>query len=300
MAAKNLSKSATRGDMPHPSALIVGRFSKSSGYAVSRPQGAPSWLMLWTDGGEGFVSQGAAQAHPRPGDLIVLESGVEQAYRAAGQWRFWWVHFQPRPAWLPWLRPFLLGGGCYAIRDVSEAFRPRIGNVMRRMHADARWPAGPTLPPEPVRGNGSAPIVLAGSRAAHDLALTAIEEILLLATTAAAPVSLAVDERVQLAQALIAADPAAPHTVATLARQVSLSASRFAHLFVEVTGRTPMQTVREARLRHAAQLLEVTNLSVSQIAAGCGFESPFHFSRLFSQRYGSSPRGFRGALSKKN
>ena len=92
------------------------------------------------------------------------------------------------------------------------------------------------------------------------------------------------------AQELIAADPGAPHTVRSLAAEVALSPSRFAHLFTRQLGRSPMRALREARLRHAARLLESTDLSVERVAAASGFASPFHFNRVFRERYGDSAR----------
>jgi AraC family transcriptional regulator of arabinose operon len=77
---------------------------------------------------------------------------------------------------------------------------------------------------------------------------------------------------------------------------VALSPSRLAHLFTAETGRTPMRAVRQARIRHAAGLLEVTDLDVGQVAAASGFVSPFHFSRAFKREYGLPPRDYRDRL----
>src|SRR5438132_446433 len=76
-------------------------------------------------------------------------------------------------------------------------------------------------------------VAVANGTAARELALTSLEEIVLLtAATARTPAPPpGVDARVRRAEALIAADPGAPHTVCSLAESVSLSPSRFAHLF---------------------------------------------------------------------
>ena len=118
----------------------------------------------------------------------------------------------------------------------------------------------------------------------------------LLTTAAARPPSArpGADARVLRAQALITADPGAPHTVRSLAEAVALSPSRFAHLFTEQFGHSPMRALREARLGHAARLLESTDLSVERVAAASGFASPFHFSRVFRERYGMPPGAYRG------
>ncbi|MFH8371629.1 helix-turn-helix domain-containing protein [Streptomyces sp. NPDC018031] len=292
MASENLPVTAA----PPAQALVVGRFSRGHGYAVRRPAGAPSWLLLWTDGGAGRVRQGGADLTVGPGDLAVLGPGSAQDYRSApgpDRWCFWWVHFQPRPAWEAWLRPYLRGRGCYLVPGVAPGLRPWLDGALRRLHADARW-SGEGPPPAAVAaGRRTAPAVAAALPGGHELALGGVERVLLLATSGTAAVG-GGDARVRRAEALIAADPAAPHTVASLAAAVALSPSRFAHLFTARTGVSPMRALREARLRQAARLLETTALDVGQVAAASGFASPFHFSRVFRARFGASPRRYRG------
>ncbi|MEB8339027.1 AraC family transcriptional regulator, partial [Streptomyces endophyticus] len=144
-------------------------------------------------------------------------------------------------------------------------------------------------------------IAIASAGPGRELALGAIEEVLLLATgsTAAAGRAAAAphDPRMRQADAIIAADPGGPHTVRSLARQVTLSPSRFAHLYAEQTGRTPMQAVRAARLGHAQRLLDATDLDIGQVARASGFASPFHFSRAFRERFGVPPSGYRAGAS---
>ena len=52
-------------------------------------------------------------------------------------------------------------------------------------------------------------------------------------------------------------------------------------------------TVREVRLRSAAHLLDQPELSVDAIAGRVGFSSRSHFSKAFSEQFGSSPAAFR-------
>ena len=55
-----------------------------------------------------------------------------------------------------------------------------------------------------------------------------------------------------------------PLTVADMAEQVSLSPSAFAHLFRDVTGRSPYQFLKEMRLDRARELLVDRNLAVAR------------------------------------
>ncbi|QKW09776.1 helix-turn-helix domain-containing protein [Streptomyces sp. NA04227] len=303
VTSENMPDSAAdHGESPPPELLIAGRYAQLPGYAVHRAQGARSWLLLWTEGGAGRIRQGAAEVRTEEGELVALAPGVRQDYRVAPDadcWHFWWVHCRARPAWEAWLRPHARGDGCFAVGPVPTAARPRIGAELRRLHADARW-TGEGAPPLPVAAHRrAAPAVAASLPRAHELAMNGVERVLLLTTSSgysggAPEAGGGADSRVRRVEALIAADPAAPHTVASLAEAVRLSPSRLAHLFTEQTGRTPMRALREARLQHAARLLETTALDVGHVAAASGFASPFHFSRAFRTRFGVPPRQYRG------
>jgi AraC family transcriptional regulator, arabinose operon regulatory protein len=291
---------------PPPGLVTVGRFDQRPGYSISRPGGADSWLFVWTTGGEGRLAQGAAETGAGAGDLVVLGPDLPHHYAVAlgaRHWVFWWVHCQARPTWTDWLRPYALGDRLYAVTPVPDGVRGRLNSAFRRMLADARW-TGAGAPPEgrpqaeldrePEDGR----VAVAHGTAARELALCSLESVVLLATATARgePDRSGLDVRIRQAEALIAADPGAPHTVESLAAGVSLSASRFAHLFTQQLGLSPMRALLAARLLHAARLLEATDLPVERVATASGFSSPFHFNRVFRQRYGAPPGAYRAGL----
>ncbi|MEU4227155.1 AraC family transcriptional regulator [Nonomuraea sp. NPDC026600] len=202
--------------------------------------------------------------------------------------------------WLPPASPRTARGAARA--PSAEAAADPTAPPPREPESAAAPPVRPAPPAPPARSVREYAPAVAVSGPARDLVLNAVEEVILLATAAARPSSDARraeergDARVHRALALIAAEPGAQHSVASLARAVALSASRFAHLFTEETGHTPMRAVRRARIQHAARLLEVTDMDIGQVAAASGFVSPFHFSRAFSHEYGMPPRDFRSRL----
>ena len=291
---------------PPPGLVTVGRFDQHPGYSISRPGGADSWLFVWTTGGEGRLAQGAAETGAGAGDLVVLGPDLPHHYAVAPgarHWAFWWVHCQARPTWTEWLRPYALGDRLYAVTPVPDGVRGRVDSAFRRMLADARW-TGTGAPPEgkPEEELDREPedgrVAVAHGTAARELTLCSLESAVLLATATARgePDRSGLDGRIRQAEALIAADPGAPHTVESLAAGVSLSASRFAHLFTRQLGRSPMRALLAARLLHAARLLEATDLPVERVAAASGLSSPFHFNRAFRQRYGAPPGAYRAGL----
>ncbi|MFI6854074.1 helix-turn-helix domain-containing protein [Streptomyces sp. NPDC050416] len=295
---------------PPPGLVVLGHFDQPPGYGVNRPHGSASWLFTWTTGGRGRLRQGGVETSAGAGHLVVLAPGAPHRYTVepgARRWRFWWAHCQARPSWVAWLRPYEAGDGVYVVTSAPAGVHGRVEAAFRRMHADARGPgAWAGAPPSEAVAPGDAvddtaaqdgQIAVAHGGAARELALCALEEIVLLTTAGARPAAPrpGLDARIQRAQELIDADPGAPHTVRSLAGRVSLSPSRFAHLFSRQLGRPPMRALREARLRHAARLLEGTDLPVERVAAASGFASPFHFNRVFRERYGTPPGAYRNA-----
>ncbi|MFG2468569.1 helix-turn-helix domain-containing protein [Streptomyces canus] len=305
VTADGLPGTAAPGDPgPPPGLVVVGCYDELPGYAVQRPRGADSWLLTWTVGGRGTLCQGRTETGAGAGDLVVLAPGTPHRYGVqpgTDHWRFWWAHCGARPSWTAWLGPHGRGDGMYVVTPGPGADGPsaRIEAAFHRMLADARWTGTGTppesAPPASAPADDRVTVAVAHGITARELALCALEEVVLLTVGAArgTRTGTGVDLRVRRAQELIAADPGASHTVRSLAAEVSLSPSRFAHLFTRQLGRSPMRELREARLNHAARLLESTDLSVERVAAASGFASPFHFNRVFRARYGTPPGAYR-------
>jgi AraC family transcriptional regulator len=79
----------------------------------------------------------------------------------------------------------------------------------------------------------------------------------------------------------------------SLAREVGLSPYHFLRTFERLTGITPHQYVRRARLRDAASRLAAEREKVLDIAYDCGFGDVSNFNRAFRSEFGVSPQGFR-------
>ena len=61
----------------------------------------------------------------------------------------------------------------------------------------------------------------------------------------------------------------------------------------QAMGITPLDLLREARIKHACQLLRQTDKTVSDIAYACGFTDPKYFGRCFKQSTGMSPSEYK-------
>jgi YesN/AraC family two-component response regulator len=60
-----------------------------------------------------------------------------------------------------------------------------------------------------------------------------------------------------------------------------------------ISGMTPAEFIRNVRLQKAAELLETTRLTVSEIFFQTGFNNQSYFFREFKKKYGSSPNDYR-------
>ncbi|WP_372754114.1 helix-turn-helix domain-containing protein [Labilibaculum sp.] len=59
------------------------------------------------------------------------------------------------------------------------------------------------------------------------------------------------------------------------------------------TGKTLTDTMNQAKIKYAAQLLVMTDSSVKIIASDCGFGNIGYFYRVFKQHFNMSPRNYR-------
>jgi AraC family transcriptional regulator len=108
--------------------------------------------------------------------------------------------------------------------------------------------------------------------------------------TAAPPAAAA---RVTRAVRAIERRPDARLALGSLAREANLSPFHFLRTFERLTGLTPHQYVRRARLREAAMRLAVEPGNVLDIALDCGFGDVSNFNRAFRAEFGVSPRAYR-------
>jgi AraC-like DNA-binding protein/mannose-6-phosphate isomerase-like protein (cupin superfamily) len=95
------------------------------------------------------------------------------------------------------------------------------------------------------------------------------------------------------AQVFIKDNLAQPLPLDTVARYLHVSGRHLSRLFASELGVGYVQFVRKERVRHAAELLACTDLSVQEIAERTGFASVHYFTRVFAQETGLPPARYR-------
>ena len=255
--------------------LYCDEFHSGRSYHTHRSHGSGDWLLIYTVGGAGLLRTGHGSRITVPGDAVLYGPGDFQDYGTnpePGDWHILWAHFAPRPQRNIWLRWPLSREGLKLLHFDQGEMRTRFASAMRRMLTVSRR---------------QVPF-------ASDLASNALEEALLWAAAAASGDAwLAMDPRIRNAIDHLAENMKQPFALAGLARRCGLSVSRLVHLFTENTGVSPRSFLEQRRMQHASQLLRLTSLTVTEIAAEVGYPDPFYFSNRFRRHAGASPSAFR-------
>lgn len=82
-------------------------------------------------------------------------------------------------------------------------------------------------------------------------------------------------------------------TVEDIAATCGLNRSYFGKIFKDTIGKSPQEFLMSYRMSKAAELLKLTDLSISDIGNAVGYLNQLHFSRAFKNIYGISPREWR-------
>lgn len=83
--------------------------------------------------------------------------------------------------------------------------------------------------------------------------------------------------------------------VGALAATLRCTPNYLSAKFRREVGVTLTAYLNAVRMKHAAQLLESSELSISQVARCCGYEHPSYFIACFKKRTGQTPLGYRHA-----
>jgi AraC family transcriptional regulator of arabinose operon len=261
---------------PPDGALIAGHLTPCYAREVLRVNGTRDWLLTLTLKGAAFYKQENVYFEARAGDAVLIEPGAYQNYAPLGGsgWDCLWVHFVARPAWLSHLAWPSAGKGIYRFKLADVAVRKAVATSLRRCidHAAREY-----------RG------------LSQELAMNALEEAILLISGARneAEESRRLSPPIRRVLDCLCQAPEQRHSVPDLAKLAQLSPSRLMHRFKVETGDSIIAYLLKLRLRQAAKLLALPDLSVKEVAHQSGFSSQYYFSRQFRSHYALSPLRYR-------
>ena len=82
-------------------------------------------------------------------------------------------------------------------------------------------------------------------------------------------------------------------SVETIGAELSMSRVQLYRKLKALTGQSPVELLRRARLARARHLLTTTDLTVSEVAYQSGFSAPSYFTKCFKEEYGQLPGDIR-------
>ena len=230
---------------------------------------------VWIHSGAPLLVHTGEHLALSPGDLVLLRPGIEHAFEwGATAVLHGALHFQPGPAELT------------ALPDPST------------------WPLRRALAREDALGHVIDQLMrlVHGGHPARDRAGDTALRHLLTCFVLAAPSDLARPELplpaplarlFERVDAAWSGDALAVWTQEELAAMAGVSAAHLRKLFRASLGLSPVQCLRLLRLEWSASALLRSARPVQAVAAHCGFNDPFTFSRNFRARFGVSPSAFR-------
>jgi len=107
------------------------------------------------------------------------------------------------------------------------------------------------------------------------------------------------DEQVVQAQIWFEDNFSKPIRITEVATQFDFSLRTFNRRFKNALGKTPLQYLQTTRLNNARELLQKSNLSISEVASHSGYQDAAAFSKIFSQYFGTSPTKYRETVRAK-
>ncbi len=99
------------------------------------------------------------------------------------------------------------------------------------------------------------------------------------------------DERlVARAQQLVESNLGDPlFNIAVLADRLNMTRITLSRKIKAVTGQTPLEFIRDIKMRHACRMLENPAMTVSEVVAALGYNDHDHFTSLFKKTFGMTP-----------
>ncbi len=249
-------------------------------FVIDRPDGTGDWLLLIIKSPAVYRYDGKEVRKPA-NVLLIYTPGTPQYYRADCLEYFDdWMHFRPSEEDIALFDQ--LGIATNVPLQLTES--DNLSSIVRNMCYE----------------HYSSNI---GRTEVSDLyfriLLYKIREKLVSATNPSRGTESAYYERLSWIRDSIYRWPSRDYTVDDMAKDLSLSRSRFQHLYSETFGTSVTKDIINSRLNKATELLITTDMPVKDIALMIGYgHNTSYFVKLFGSVYGISPGQYRKDHSK--
>lgn len=251
----------------------VGYYPHAALHDRERRKGSPQHILIYCIKGEGWYYLHNQKHTVKPNQIFVLPANVAHRYGtdAANPWTIYWLHFMGSQA--HHFLTFLHQGANSSPITVSPQperfalFDDILSHVEMSYNMDSI-----------VYANSSLSRFLATFNNAvyNPNPINPVED---------DPISQTITYmKEHLSQSLKLED---------LAGIAGMSASHYSAVFREKVQSAPINFFTFLKIQEACRLLENTQLRIKEVAYQIGYADPYHFSRVFANVMGVSPRDFR-------
>lgn len=253
----------------------IGYYPMAEGHLRARTDGSPQTIFIHCVAGEGWCEIGDARYEVRSSDLLIIPAHRPHAYGASENhpWTIEWFHATGKGI------PEYLGKMGFHRRSPVLRLRPEAWDSPLFEEALSTLEAGFT----------DLHLIRAAKALEHLLARLVIRshkhpsgETSFLA-------------KMEEAVLFLRANFDQPLTAPGLASRLGFSTSHFTSLFLQHTGHSPIDYLIRVRISRACALLDMTSLSIQEIAMRTGYGDAYYFSRIFKKITGLSPRSYRNS-----
>ena len=102
-----------------------------------------------------------------------------------------------------------------------------------------------------------------------------------------------IEKHVLLAENYIKSNLSKKLLIEDVANAVGVSRAYLRNIFFGLRGVSPQEFLSDERIKKAKELLDSSNLGISEIAAQVGYDDPLAFSKFFKKHVGVSPKNYR-------
>lgn len=272
---QNVLEHARRHPLLEPLFLTdVGYFPRAQYHYRERREGCGQHILIYCIKGKGYVEAQGRTHIITKNEVLIIPEGVAHAYgsaREADPWHIYWAHYTG-------IKARLYNPGSTNDVFVSSVPYSKFADLSRLFHSILD-----TLD----RGLTLDNMI----RSAHTFAYLLSE--LFFGGGVGTRERSAMPDHVDTAITYMQTRIQGNITLSELARRSNLSKGYLTQLFRERTGYSPIRYFINLKMQQACRLLDLTDMSVKQVAASLGYSDPYYFSRLFTQTIGMAPSAYR-------
>lgn len=250
----------------------IGYYPNAKHHQIHRPEGAPDYIFIYCETGEGSIKIADFQYDLTPNTYFIIPKKVSHHYRSSKElpWTIYWAHFNgptadilfkhglgPNKAYQ--IKPFAFNEQIFELFDQTISMLEHNYTLVQLevtnlnfLHFLSRF-----VYHEQINHNIYD----------NDIISTSIKFM-----------------KENLSKSL---------TLDDLAKKSDLSASHFALLFKKKMGIAPIHYFNQLKIQKSCQYLYFTRSPIKAICYELGFEDPYYFSRLFKKCMGVSPYHYR-------